>query len=239
MAAWRKGQADPDWVTRDSGGRFARKGTLSAVSIKRTMGNLTMASEEDLLDVAHRIAARRNANRRDLEAIDRELARREGLAELPPPDDTPEAVEIDKLVAQGWNYAEAYERAYGKQGVSKERVYRAQLAGILGRRQGETLEQARRRAYQEMVTLQRLQAEEATRGNMTSKRCPGVDPVTLWSAAPARARKCASEELARWWEANGGRRTYAEWKARLGVGYHRTKKEDAARLAGAGKDFGL
>jgi hypothetical protein len=230
MAGWRE-----ELHPRDAGGRFARKGSLAAVSIKRTMSNLAMASEDDLFDVAHRVAARRNANRRDLEAIDRELARREGKADLDPPDESVEARKIDDLVSRGWSYADAYSEAYG---TTAGRVTAAQESALLDRKKGETLEQARRRAYREMVSLQRLQAEEATRGNMTSKRCPGVDPVTLWSAAPARARKCASEELARWWEQNGGRRTYAEWKAQLGTS-RRTAKADAARLVGAGKDFGL
>src|SRR5205085_7457706 len=158
---------------------------------------------------------------RDFEAIYEELARREG-GELPEPDDTPEQKHIDDLVRRGYSYAEAYTEAYGRSGGRAD-----ESAALVDRRKGESLEQARRRAYRELVALEALQAEEATRGNLVHPRCRGVDPVALWSGPPARARKCATEELLRWWEEHGGRHTWTEWRAQL-VGTSSARAKAAA-----------
>jgi hypothetical protein len=228
--AWRE-----DLHPRDAHGRFAHKGALPAISIKATLANLRVASDDELMDVYHRLSATKRLDTRKLAAIDAELARREGAPDLAEPDDTPEQLHVDQLVARGYSYAEAYAEAYGTSGRD---VDRDQAAALVDRRKGETLEQARRRAYAEMVTLQALQAEEATRGNLTSKRCPGVDPAALWSGPAARARKCASEELLRWWESNGGRTTYTEFRAQLVNTSGARRAAENVRLGGSGRDFG-
>ena len=220
---------------RDAAGKFARKGSLPAVSIKHTLANLRIVSNDELLDVFHRISARKKLSISALSSIDAELKRREEVATWPEPDDTPEQRTVDDLVRRGWDYADAYAEAYGK---SHKQIAREQRASLVDRRAGESTEQARRRAYRELVALQALQAEEATRGNLVSKWCRDVDPLTLWGAAPNRARRCSSEELQRWWESHGGRLTYAEFRAQLaGSGVRSARAAAAGR--GAGRDFGL
>jgi hypothetical protein len=223
---------------RDARGRWTHKGSMPAVSIKNTLANLHMASEDDLFDVYHRLSSRKQLDAKTLRKIDAELARREGADELPPPEDTPEQVQIDDMVRRGWSYADAYTEAYGLTHKQEAAMKRAEAPGMAERRKGETTQQARRRAYAEVVALQALQAEEATRGNLLAHQCKAIDPTSLWSVAPARARRCASEELKRWWEANGGRLTYREWQARSGdQGARRAAR--AAAGAGNGRDFGL
>lgn len=229
--AWRE-----ELHPRDGRGRFAPKGSLPAVSIKRTLAALQVASDEDLMDVFHRLSSTKKLDKASLAAIDAELARRDGTADLPPPEDTPAQKHVDQLVGRGWSYAEAYAEAYGRSGKA---IAAQERASLVERRKGESLEQARRRAYRELVALQALQAEEATRGNLTSRRCAQVDPMTLWSAPPERARRCASEELQRWWDSQGGRMTYAQWRAQLVTTRGARAAAQRSRLAGSGRDFGL
>jgi hypothetical protein len=229
--AWRE-----ELHPRDARGRFASKGSFSAVSIKATLANVHMASTEDLMDVFHRVLARKQFSQRDYDMLDKELARRENKTEIDAPDDTPEQKKIDDLVRRGWSYADAYADAYG---VSERTTRGQEVDAMVGRGKGETREAAIRRSYAELVALQALQAEEATRGNLLTRPCAHVDPASLWSGPAARARKCASEELMRWWEENGGRRTYTEYKASLGAGGSRTKAAaEKIRLGSSGKDFG-
>lgn len=221
--SWRE-----DLHPRDARGRFAHKGAAPAVSIKATLAALPAASDDDLLDVYHRLSAARKLDHRSLHAIDVELARREEVAKLPLPELTAEQRKVDDLLRRGWSYADAYADAYGR---SAGRVRTDQEAALVGRRTGETAEGARRRAYAEIVALEALQAEEATSGVLLAKQCLGIDPAVLWSAPAPRARRCASEELKRWWESNGGRKTYADFKATLAGG---------RRVSGANeRDFGL
>lgn len=209
---------------RDARGRFARKGAGRVAPIRATLANIATASDDDLLDLMHRIGTVNRYDGAALRRIDAELARREGLAELPPPEDTPEQKLIDEAVRRGASYAEAFADAYGRSG--------GHAGPVLERRAGETTHQARRRAYLELVSLEALQAEEATRGHLVAKRCIGVEPVTLWSAHPNVARKCATEDLQRWWDSNGGRKTYTAWQSML-------NGRRATATAGNGRDFGL
>jgi hypothetical protein len=229
--AWRS-----DLHPRDAKGRFANKGSLPAVSIAATMANLRAASDDDLMDVFHRLSARKILDKRALAAMDTELARREGIEDLTEATASPEQTRVDELVRRGWSYPEAYAEAYGR---SAKRAASQERASLVERQRGESVESARRRAYREMVALNALQAEEATRGNLVTHRCRDVDPTSLWSAPPARARKCASPELLEFWEAHGGRLTYAQFRAQL-VGTGAARGVAAAqRQAGAGRDFGL
>lgn len=209
---------------RDARGRFVRKGTKTAVPIAKTLAHIEKATDDDLFDLFHRIGTTNKYNPKTLAKIDAELARREGLPKLPPPTDTPEQTKLDDLVRRGYSYADAYADVYNKRVTESTHVER---------RAGEPIEKARRRAYAEVVALEALQAEEATRGNLVSKRCPGVHPELLWNANPQQARKCASEDLKRWWEGNGGRHTYRDWKA----GTRGHARETVT--AGQGRDFGV
>jgi hypothetical protein len=239
VAAWRE-EDHP----RDERGRFARKGTFGAVSIKRTLANIEAASFDDLLDVMMRLSRRKDAMRgltnRQIMTLDRELARREGSTELEAvTDDTPEERQVDAMILRGVDPAEAYAEVYG----DKMRVgpNAAQSAVDEDRRKGETREQALRRQYQEVTYLAMLQAEEWTRGHLLTREAEakGIDPASLFSGRRDRARKYASEELKRFWAEVTPRQTYQEFRAAR-VGDSAAKgKAKAMSLAGSGRDFGL
>lgn len=229
--AWRE-----ELHPRDARGRFTHKGSLPVVSIKATLANLPAATDDDLMDIYHRISSRKMLDKKSLAAIDAEFARREGVDQLPEPDPSPEEARLDELIARGYSYLDAYGEVSGR---STKRAAKQQADQLIDRQAGETLEHARRRAYKEAVALAALQAEEATRGNLTTHRCAKVKPAALWSASADRARNCASEELKRWWEANGGRMTYADFRAQLQGGGAVTRQRNRAAAAGAGRDFGL
>jgi hypothetical protein len=219
--AWRE-----DLHPRDARGRFAVKGSAPVPQIKATLADLTAAPDDDLFDVFHRLSSRSKLDTKSLTAIGAELARREGLAKLPPAaEPTPEEAHADDLIRRGYSYAEAYTEAYGKPAGRGDGVQ-------IERREGESLEHARRRAYAELVDLQALQAEEATRANLVKGKCRGTDPAALWSASPARARRCATDELKMWWQDNGGRLTYQAWKDQL-------KGRATASTSGNGQDYGI
>lgn len=228
MAAWRE-EDHP----RDERGRFTHKGRESAVQRKRTVDHAESAEESDLIDVFVRIAGKEKLSRKDeadLLRLDAELKRREAGGERQP---TPEEKRVDELVTQGVSYDEAYREAYGRAGDDQD--------DDSDRRRGETREQMRRRHYAELTALRVLQAESACRGYLLRKEseAAGVDPVRLFSGPEAYARKHASEELLRWWEANGGRQTYAEYRAdRMGDTGGARKARERRRTAGNGKDFG-
>jgi hypothetical protein len=230
--AWRE-----ELHPRDARGQFAAKGTDSGVTLKQVMSAPQDATVEDLLDAFHRVSRRKKPDAKALRMIDAELARREQRTELAPPDADKDAAKVDTLVGRGWSYVDAYAEVYGG---SVEKMRASEERAALGARPGERTETARRRAYREMVSLQYLQAEEATRGVLLTKRCAvqGVDPRSLWSAAPARAARCASDELKAWWEAQGGRMSYATFRSYSGGSQSRATARAKAG-AGAGRDYGV
>lgn len=218
--AWRE-----ELHPRDSRGRFTHKGSAPAVSISKTLASLDdvgKVSDDDLFDVFHRLSSGKRLSVAKLTRISAEMARREGLPKLPPPDPDAQAAKIDDLVRRGYDYAEAFTEAYGRSGGGQ----------MIERQAGETTAQAQRRAYRELVALEALQAEEATRGHLLSKKCPGADVAKLWSASPDRARRCASEELQRSWHEHGGRKTYSAFTSML-------SGSRAPAAAGSRGDFGI
>ena len=232
--SWRE-----DLHPRDAGGQFAKKdGSAGRVTLKRVLDDPKSASVDDLLDAFHRVSVRKKPDVKALRAIDSELARREGRTELAPPDPDRNAAKVDELTRRGWSYVDAYAEVYQ---VDEGKLRRQEERAALGAAKGESTEAARRRAYRELVSLQYLQAEEATRGVVLAKRCAvkGTDPRSLWSAAPARASACASDELKAWWESNGGRMNYAAFRARTTGGSQARAKAAASAGAGAGRDYGL
>lgn len=202
-------------------------------------GNLAQATDRQLLDEFRRVSAQPPDTPgvdQALQAIDAELARREGTPDLTPTD-TPQARHVDDLLARGWGYLDAYAEAHGLDQSTLEREQRMQLVD-LERRPGERRAQTIRRMYAEMVAMAYLQAEEDTRGNLLSRagRAAGIDPATLWSGTSARARKYASDELKQWWEEHGGRITVAEFAAQFSGD---RALAAAARGAGQGRDYGI
>lgn len=227
MAAWRE-EDHP----RDERGRFTVKGMQTAVQIRRTVDRVESATEEDLLDVFVRLAGKERLSRTDekrLQILDAEFRRRDAGGERKP---TPEEKRVDELLQAGVSYEDAYREAYGRAGDDQDDD---------DRRPGESREQARRRQFSELTALRVLQAESACRGYLLNKagQAAGVDPVSLFSGPDARARKYASEELLRWWESNGGRQTYAEYRAeKVGNAGGARRARARRKQAGNGEDFG-
>jgi hypothetical protein len=249
VTAWRE-EDHP----RDDRGRWILKGLTAAVSMRRTLGDLAGSSDDDLLDVFLRLSSRGRpslADLRRLHRVDVELARRGGSDPLTSDPDEERREQrygrqIDKLVSKGMSYSDAFNKAYAIPDRDDE-----DQAVPVERRRGERTEQALRREYQELTYMHLLQAESACRGHLLNKAAEmenarrsrtgkaAISPAELFSARSDRARKWASEDLKRWWEANGGRQTYADYKAtRSGTAAGR-RRVRASAAAGNGRDFGV
>jgi hypothetical protein len=167
-----------------------------------------------------------------LDALDAELARREGVAKLTADIGRGDQAADDRVAAGG-----AYDDLDPTELDAKQRAALVDTH----RRPGERREQTIRRMYAEHVYLSWLDAEEITRGHLLNAagKAKGIDPASLWSGPSARARKYASDELKQWWEDHGGRRTFAEYR----VQYVNTGAAKAAaskaRASGQGKDYGV
>ncbi|MET8006305.1 hypothetical protein [Nonomuraea glycinis] len=155
---------------------------------------------------------------------------------------TPEDARVDELIAQGWDPRDAYAEAHGLDAEEMERQERQALIDA-ERGAGERREQVVRRMYRQWVYEQMLAAEKATNGYLLSAmgRKAGVNPERLWGGNAVHAAAYAAEELRRWWaeQPNGGRMTYAEWRAQwLGDSRDRRQARERRITSGNGRDFG-
>jgi hypothetical protein len=193
-------------------------------------------SDDELLDHFHAISQHDQPDESALHALDAELARRESAAA----DHRAVEQHIDRLVANGRDYLSAYAEAHG---LDEDQLHREQLAATVDaqRQVGETRERAVRRMYAEVTDLNYRQAEDWTRGHMLNPagRAAGVDPKSLFSGPRSRARKYASEELARFWAEVTPRQTYTEFRATMLGRAADVVAAAKAKLAGNDKDFGL
>lgn len=211
-----------------------------ATPMKRVGQQLRKVAEEDLADAWVKLLAEPESEGRTiaLDALDKELARREGLHELARARDDEKSRRVDELVAGGEDYLDAYAEAHG---LTDEDLRQAELDAVVdaNRIKGERRRDTLRRMYAEQVYVQVLAAETATRGELLNPlgRAKKIVPATLWSGQAARARKYASDELKRWWEAHGGRMTWTQFEARY-VRKRRAGAKVAAR-GEVGRDFGL
>ncbi|MEU7741989.1 hypothetical protein [Nonomuraea sp. NPDC049158] len=142
---------------------------------------------------------------------------------------------VDELVAQGWDYVEAYAEVYN---VDPEQLRREERRAAIeaDRREGESLDQTVARLYRDWVHTQWLQAENTTNGFLLNKagRAAGIDPITLFSGPTSRATAYASEELRRWWNDNP-RMTLTEFRAQvLGRESDRRAARTTQEIGGAG-----
>lgn len=210
------------------------------VALAEIHTRLAAATDTELLDAFRDISAHSPGPAVDaaLRALDAELARREGVAHLTP-DPDPKMRRVDELVAKGWAYTDAYADVHGADPIKLRREERAALIDT-NRRPGERRDATLRRMYADHVAMSYLQAEEATCGNVlnVAGRAKMVDPASLWSGTVARARKYASDELKQWWETQGGRMTFTQYRALFAPDADRATTQ-AAALAGSGRDFGL
>ncbi|TCO64377.1 phage minor capsid protein [Actinocrispum wychmicini] len=133
-------------------------------------------------------------------------------------DEDPHAekwAEVDRLVAEGSDYEQAYAEVFDK---DVDRVRRE--AAIARLRddgfQGRGFDELARAAYAKALEVQYLAAEAATNGYLltpTGQR-KGLDPRQLWRQNETYARKWASDELKEWWDING-RLTFDQFAAQL------------------------
>ncbi|MER6830800.1 hypothetical protein ABT352_32740 [Streptosporangium sp. NPDC000563] len=150
---------------------------------------------------------------------------------------------IDDLIAQGWTPRDAYAEAHGLNPDEVERQERLALIDA-ERAPGERREDTLRRMHRQWVHEQWLAAEEATRGYLLNRAgvAANIDPKSLWGGNSSRAGKYASEELKRWWaeQPNGGRMTYAEWRAQwIGDQADRRNTRERRQSSSNGRDFGV
>ncbi|MBG0818972.1 helicase-related protein [Planomonospora sp. ID82291] len=134
---------------------------------------------------------------------------------------------VHELITTGMTEMEAWAEVYGLSYEELERQQRSYEASG-DRLPGESLEQLARRHYDLWLHQQYLQAELDTRGYMLSREgeAAGIDPKSLFSGRRDRARKYASEELRRWFDANGWM-NFTEFKAQM-LGRERDKRAAAA-----------
>lgn len=181
---------------------------LSDDALEANMQTAIAAERFELLD---ELGA--EADRRDQERQDPEQA--EDLRRLD---------EMVALIDQGVPEEEAHAQVYGG---DPEEFRRRQLISELRAQgyKGAGFDELARDSFRHHVAAEFMRAEMETRGVMLSREAEGrnaragvsgklIDPRDLFEGPAHVARKHASEELRRWWDANG-RPTFAEWKAQL------------------------
>jgi hypothetical protein len=193
------------------GGLTARRinpAELDDDAIESTMQSAIAAERWDLLDELGAEAERRDRDRND-PAQAEDLARLDRMAEL-----------IDQGVPEADAHAEVY-------GGDPDEFRRRQVINELRAQgyQGRGFDELARDSFRHHVATEFMRAEMETRGVLLSREAEGrnaragtsgkvIDPRDLFEGPAHVARKHASEELRRWWDANG-RPTFAEWQAQL------------------------
>lgn len=137
---------------------------------------------------------------------------------------------VDQLVADGVPEMEAWAQVHG---VSYEQLERDLRAG--DRMAGETRDQMARRHYDLWVHSQYLQAVADTKGYLLNPAgvAAVADEKSLFSGRRDQARKFASEELRRWFDANGWM-NFTEFKAQM---LGRERDQRAAKAGRGARDF--
>lgn len=177
------------------------------------------AERWDLLDAFGAEADRRDAERATRAAkADRDRIRRQQQADA-------RLDRMGALVDQGVPEADAWAEVYGR---SPEEFRRREAIRSLREQgyRGKGFDELARDSFRAYVASEFLRAEQDTRGVLLSRQAEAanaraaarrgrlIDPEDLFTGNAATARKHASEELRRWWDANG-RPTLDEWKAQL------------------------
>ncbi|MFC4014622.1 SNF2-related protein [Nonomuraea purpurea] len=199
----------------------AKNDPLAGVQLDRMdLGDLVslLAQVDDDYSVARISAAMEawEAERRVQDEEDRAFAER--------------SARVDQLMAEGMPELEAWAQVHG---LSYEQVERDVRAG--DRMAGETRDQMARRHYDLWLHSQYLQAVADTKGYLLNPQgvAAGVDEKSLFSGRRDRARKYASEELRRWFDANGWM-NFTEFKAQM---LDRERDQRAAKAGRGARDF--
>lgn len=130
---------------------------------------------------------------------------------------------IDELAErEGIDDDEARSRITGE---TIEQIRRSQFVdqaisdGYLG--DNRSFDAVLKSVHDDMVAEWYLAAEDATNGQMLRRASEGkFDPSMFWSVNDATARKHMSDELAEWFDENGGRITRNDLRAMIDAGEH-------------------
>lgn len=153
-----------------------------------------------------------------------------------------EETEIDRMVATGAGYAEAYAAVLD---LDVNKLRREEAAAAAGGGPGRTVDKLRK-AYEEHTYLQFLDAENETNGYLLNRRAHEenarrkarkeleIDPYDLFSGPAHVANAYASEELLRYW-AKHPRMSFAEYQLNV-TGQARAGRQ-MALAAGKGNEF--
>lgn len=183
------------------------------------------AAEAEDWDLLDRIAA--EEERREINAA-RARARRAAAREA---REAQQTATYERLLSEGVDDEDAIAQAFGISVEQQRRTNAISYLRGLGY-QGNSLDELVRRWHADEAYQAYLRAEDDTRGQLLKPRWreAGFDPLTLWTATEATARKYASDELQAWWDAHG-RVTVAELRAQL------LDPVELARIMSARRDY--
>jgi hypothetical protein len=183
-------------------------------------------------ELAERLAeAHATGHAHNVAVLEAEAEHRQGVPEAEPLEEMTDAeraryereeaqhAEIERLATEeGYPWEEAAAEVLGQsvESIRRQEFTRAHRVGDDDRRNFTELA---RLAYREEVAQWYLQAENATNGYLLTPegQARGIDPETLFSGPRSRAERWASEELKRWWDANG-RTTFEEYVSLIEAG---------------------
>lgn len=168
-------------------------------------------------DMAHRISSGDYGGALEVEAeLERRHRARERSRQQRQARKQRQADELERLLAEGVPADVAMSEAYGMALDTVRRRLAIDELRAQGYR-GRGFDELARESYRDEVSRLWVIAEDATRGHYLKPqfRDSGVDLQDLYTMPLARARKYASEELLRHWQAIGGRLTYRDWRDQL------------------------
>lgn len=172
------------------------------------------------LEATERKDAERKARRRE-QAYDRRAAAANEQADR-----------ILELIEQGYEPAEAEADVTGKSIESIRRRDFMASARAEGH-SGTSFEQLLSSVYYRRVNELAIEAENATNGYMLKKKYEGKGNVKeLWTGSDKRARELMSEEMAAWFDENGGRLTRQIFKQMILSGQYGLR-----RYTSSGEDY--
>lgn len=172
------------------------------------------------LEDAERKAAERKARNRE-RARDRRAAKANAQSD-----------EILAKIEQGYDPAEAEAEVTGKSVEAIRRRDFVRMARTEGLR-GNSFEQLLSSAFHKHISELAIEAENATNGFMVKPRYDGkINTKNLWYVSDKKAREWMSDEMAEWFDQNGGRITRQIYKQMILSGQYGLR-----RYTAMGEDF--
>lgn len=202
---------DAPGVRQVRGGLEGRRLNVADLDDDALESNMQVAIRAERFDLLDELGA--EAERRDRDRDDPEQS-----------DDLRRLDEMVALIEQGMPEADAHAEVYGgdpEEFRRKQVISELRAQGYVGK----GFDELARDSFKQHVAAEFMRAEQENRGYLLSREAqirnaaakPGakmIDPRDLFEGPAHVARKHASEELRRWWDANG-RPTFEEWKTQL------------------------